>query len=186
MQTKTTWRAQERQNKVPVQIVIDGNPDWQRFLNGSMKLTSPGFIEMCGGTEVPLHKYLWAEAEVNDVSFERTALSALLGRGFVLEELELEFTNSESSAWGKCVWYKEHPSYTAPAAESLFEGCHPKWYGFLESVFKTERAGDQKHGLFSLQMAGAALMGLNVRVLLHKAMIYHKVVLSSPQAAVAA
>jgi hypothetical protein len=47
-------RAQLRQDTVPCTIIIDGDGDWKRFFTEEVPLTSPQWIEWCGGTPVSL------------------------------------------------------------------------------------------------------------------------------------
>lgn len=172
-------KAQAAQNAFELQIIVDGNPNWRPLLDESTKLNGDFWIELCGGTEVPLLHYLKKESELNRVSFERSVLSTFLDKGFVLEELEIEFSDPDGKKWGACSWYKEHSIYEKPIKG--FEGMHPKWTPFMRSMCKTEHAGDQEFSLFSMQMFGAALVGMPVHVLLHKTLLFKKAVFSSPK-----
>ncbi len=176
------WPAQTRQNERKFELVVDGSQDWKPFFDGTTKFNEAGdsfWIKRCGGVEVPLLRYLEVEAEINNVSLERCLMNTLLRRGFELQELEVEFTG-EQAKWGVCTWYKEHPRYTEPLGKG-FKPEAQKWVNFIRAMWKTEHAGDQQFGLFSTQMAGAALLGMPVNILLHKTLLYRRAVFTSPK-----
>lgn len=171
-------RAQLRQDTVPCTIIIDGDGDWKRFFTEEVPLTSPQWIEWCGGTPVSLLHYLRVESWAHDVSLERAVLSSLLGRDFKLQELEVQFDGNGKEKWGKCSWYKEHPKYSEPTKSLFVEP--DKWRNIEHSMWKTEGCGDQKFSMLSLQMISAMMLGMPVRVLLNKAMVFHKAILTAP------
>jgi hypothetical protein len=170
--------SKEAQDKVKFNLVIHGVADWQALLSKTIQLNEP-WSEWCGGLEVPLITYLRKEAELNVVSFERSVMDYLMSNGYTLEELEVEFRDAERAAWGKCVWYKEHPRYLEPMSE-LFKG-QEKWANLFCSMFKTEHAGDQEFCVLSMQMFAGALIGQRTGILMHKTLIYHKAVFSLPK-----
>lgn len=174
--------AQLRQDKVKSEIIVNGSSDWRPHLDRQIHLSDEPWIKWCGGTDVPLLKYLEIEAWANDVSFERCVLNTLLDHGYTLEELEVTFSELPRSFWGKCVWYKDHPLYAKPLGK-MFRTLDPKWNGFVRSMFKTEHNGDKEFTLFSMQMASASILGMPEGILLHKTLIFHKAILSSPKAA---
>jgi len=177
---------QQQQDSVPLHISVDGSTNWRRFLDERIKFDlSDGddkvWAYICGGVEVSLLTLLQKEAEVNGVSFERCVINRLLNRGYVLEELEFHAINAGPPLceWGKCVWYKSHPSYETPL--DVFWGETPqKWASFIRAIVKTERAGDQTRSLFSMQMFAASLIG-RPRILLNKTFVFHRAVFISPK-----
>lgn len=173
------WPAQERQDKVKLEITVAGIPKWESLIDEKVGGLSDFWAELCGDTEVPLEQYLRAEARVNAVSFERCVLNTFLNRGYILEELEVEFSDPPRSKWGTCVWYKEHSLYLEPLGE-MFGETDQKWAGFIRAMFKTEHAGDKEFTLFSMQMLSAALIGQPVNILLHKTLVFRKAVFSTP------
>jgi hypothetical protein len=92
----------------------------------------------------------------------------------VLEELEVEFAGSTEKKWGVSVWYKDHPNYHTPI-NPMFQGTALNDPSLFHATFKTEYAGDQKFCLYSTQMMAS------VNTLVHKTLIYRKVVFSRPQ-----
>jgi hypothetical protein len=100
--------------------------------------------------------------------------------GYQLEELEVEFwDHPKMEAWGRCVWYKDHPSYHDTKLLRQWPGSDSRDMSVLASIFKTEYAGDQQFTLISTQMVAAALLD-KPRFLFHKLLIFRKVVLSLP------
>lgn len=180
--------AQTRQNKVECAIIVRGFDSWGDIFRDKTVNPRKGFedffLKWHGTLTPPALEYYRLNSDMNRVSFERTIVSKLLSRGFELEALEIEFDedNEDRSGWGQCIWYKHHPSYAEPLGV-MFRGLDPS---FLNAMFKTQHAGDQKFGLYSLQMFGAALMGERVEVLLHKTTVFRKVVLSPPKQKMAA
>ena len=81
-----------------------------------------------------------------------------------------------TARWGRCTWYKDHPDYVNKNEDKL----PPDLASMMYAVWKTQHAGDQNFGMFSTQMFGAAVVGEPVRVLLHKTLLFRKVVLSPP------
>ena len=165
-------RMQALQNQGQCEILVQGVADWKDCFAKPIKLGEP-WAKLCGGSEVPLMTYVRKEAELNVHSFERSVVIAFLNMGYQLEELEVEIESEETRGWGRCVWYKDHPTYTDPIPE-MFKGTvinDPKFY---HAMFKTEYDGDQRYGLYSMQMMASAAL------LPHKTLIYRKVVFSSP------
>lgn len=175
-------RAQIRQDYALCTITIDGDGDWKRFFTDTVELTEPMWIEWCGGTEVSRLDYLRVESWANDVSLERAVLSSLLERGFELQELVVEFNGNGREDWGKCTWYKEHPRYSEPLLRPLLQDPENRWRKLEKAMWQTEYCGDQEFSMFSVQMVGAIMLQMPLRVLLNKAMVFHKAVLTSPKA----
>ncbi len=174
--------AQTRQNKVVPTIIIYGFDSLSDVFNEKTVRIDPHYAKY-HGTEYPrMLDYLRVNADLNKVSFERSVVSKLLTMGFQLEALEIEFDEDsrERAAWGRCVWYKDHPSYAEPVNE-MFRRLDPS---LLHAMFKTQNAGDQRFGVYSLQMIGNAMMG-QPQILLHKTIVFRKVVLSPPPQKVA-
>lgn len=171
-------RAQTRQNKTPCTIIIHGLSNWRDVFLGRTVNIRPGYAKYFGGTTAAALDYYRVNADLNRVTFEREVLSVLLSRGYTLEALEVEFDHEEA-AWGPCVWYKEHPSYDEPV-KWPFKPLAQRWANLINAMFKTRHAGDQRYGLFSTQMLADSLVGNKPRILLHKTLIYRKVVLAPP------
>ena len=164
---------QKRQDEGTCEFIVQDAADWKECFNKPIKLEEP-WAELCGGSEVPLMTYVRKEAELNVQSFERSVVIAFLNMGYQLEELEVEIDSDESRSWGRCVWYKEHPKYAEPLAE-MFKGTAINNPAFYHAMFKTEHAGDQHYGLYSMQMIASTSL------LPHKTLIYRKVVFSPPK-----
>lgn len=171
--------GQVRQNQTDCTIVVNGVANWRDIFAGETVQIRPQAAKFYGGTQTSALDYLRINSDLNRVSFERSVVSELLTRGYTLEALEVEFNNKERSAWGTCVWYKDHPKYHEPLPEFYKPGAQ-KWAGFIRSMFKTSRAGEQESTLFSTQMWGAAFVGKAEGILLHKTLVYRKVILAPP------
>ena len=165
-----------RQAALPWPITINGMPNWEDAFSGSCELNEM-WTKLMGRSVATHLEVLHKVVEINGDSLARSAVSDLLTRKFVLEELEVEFVRDVESAWGKCVWYKEHPKYLEHVEDKVFKNEDPS---FMNAMFRTEHAGDQKFSLYSLQMFGACILEGKSPILLHKSIVYHKVVLSPP------
>lgn len=165
--------AQERQDQLSCEIILKGMPNWKEVLTEMTVELSDGWAELCGGKVVPHLTYAKKEAEVNGTSLERSVLIAFLNCGFKLEELEVTIEKTSEKQWGRCVWYQEHPSYRKPIDE-LFDGTALNDPSLFYAMWKTEHAGDQNFGFYSVQM-----MASN-SILPHKTFVYHRIVLSPP------
>lgn len=180
------WPAQLLQNaangNADAEIVVEGVEDWGTLFLGMVTLEPP-WSTWCGGTQVPELVALTKEAEVNNVSIERTVLGRLISRGYVLEELVVSFENDEQKPWGKGIWYKEHPSYEKPtkAMKRAYPHANALHFSYIVAMFKTEHAGDQDFTLLSMQMIAQQLLKLPTSILLHKSLIFHRAVLSAPK-----
>lgn len=168
-------RAQERQDQVPCEFIVQGTEkSWKEILTEMTIELSEPWAKLCGGTVVPYLEYAKKEAELNDNSLERSALIAFLNRGYKLEELEVTINGGpEKEAWGTCVWYKDHPNYQKPIPD-YFKGTALNDPSFYHAMWKTEHAGDQNFGFYSLQMMAST------SILPHKTFAYKRVVLSPP------
>lgn len=165
-------QMQARQDQGPCEIVVQGVTDWKDCLAKPIKL-SDGWAKVCGGSEVPLMMYVRKEAELNVQSLERSVVIAFLNMGYQLEELEVEVESQKTRGWGRCVWYKDHPKYADPIPE-MFKGTAINDPKFYHAMFKTEHAGDQHYGLYSMQMMASGAL------LPHKTLVYRKVMFSQP------
>ena len=154
---------QTRQDSVVCEIHIQGIEDWKEPLLKEVKVEYP-WSHMLRKFEAPFIEVVQKAAEFNGESFERAALETLLREGYRFEELECEFEGHPE--WGLGVWYKEHPAYIP--VKSMFGQRDPSYY---YAMFRTEKAGDQQFCLYSVQ-CGA---------ILHKTLIYRKVVLFRPE-----
>ncbi|MES2007099.1 MAG: hypothetical protein V4436_03250 [Patescibacteria group bacterium] len=177
--------AQRRQDEVKVEVVINdleaitGSSDWRSAFSSRVRVFDWA-AKYFGDTEVNTLDYLRINADINKVSFEREALGKLLSLGYKLEELEVEFDDKKRSGWGICTWYKDHPSYHDEELREIWKGGTPEVFSFLDAMFKTEHAGDQKFTLYSTQMVAAAIVKQPAQVLLHKTLVFRRVVLSLP------
>lgn len=172
--TTNNW-AQERQDQVPCEFIVQGRDmTWEEILaEMTIELSEP-WAGICGGTVVPYLDYAKKEAELNHNSLERSALIALLNRGYKLEELEVTIDGGpEKEAWGKCVWYKDHPEYQKPISD-YFKGTALNDPSFFYAMWKTEHEGDKNFGFYSMQMMAST------SILPHKTFVYRRVVLSPP------
>lgn len=161
----------DRQKQVQAGIRVLGVDDWRECLEGTIKLTPP-WSRICGGEEVLLLEYLGKEAEVNGVSFERCVVNELLNKGFCLEELEVEFTNPDQAKWGRAVWIKDYP-YPNKIEEDHFIPIKSVYLpSFYYARFSTEKEGIQEFCLYSTQFGSG--------ILLHKSIVFHRVVFSPP------
>ncbi len=172
------WPAQAEQDKVSVEIILEGVSDWRELFQEVVELGKP-WNEWCGADKVPHLDVCRKVAEVNDVSLERVVLGRLIDFGYILEELEVTFDHDERSGWGLCVWHKEHPSYEDPGEERLElfpdQKGNPRFFSIVYSVFTTEHAGEQTTGILSTQVGGGFLF--------HKTLIFHRVRFSAPKKA---
>lgn len=181
----TLWPAQVEQNKAPTEISIEGVSDWKEppFFHSETTLKT-NFAEYEAGQVVPTHELLCTVSKHNNVSIERTILSEYLDYGYKIEELEVEFWDSKMKAWGQCVWYKEHPSYTKES--KLFPTATPEAKSHVFSMFRTATGEDKEFSLLSTQMVTAFLLHQHDRIhrvpfLFHKAILFRRVVLSAPK-----
>ncbi|HVU75891.1 MAG TPA: hypothetical protein VHD38_03620 [Candidatus Paceibacterota bacterium] len=167
--------AQARQNTAPCVIYIEGVGSYSKVFEGKTATINPQYTKWFGRMQVPLLEYFQVISDLNKVSFERTILSALMTMGYELEILEVEFDRPGRAEWGRCFWYKDHPSYAeAP------EGVERKYANLLRPMFATTNAGFQRGSVLSTQMVAAALIGEGV-ILLHKTLIFRKVILTPPK-----
>ncbi len=174
--------AQDLQDAVECEIVIrdieqiTGSRDWKSAFSDTVRIR-PGLEKYFGGSVINTLDYLQFEANLDGTSFEREALSRLIALGYQLEEIEVEFGfDDKREKWGRCVWYKDHPSYhDTKKLEEMKPFLHiiaPLGLNFLISWFKTENCGDQEFTLTSTQFAP--------HFVFHKTIIFRKVVLSLP------
>lgn len=190
MTSETMWSAQARQNQVSVEIIVQGISDWHELFSMRAVLEKE-YGELKAGQEISFLDLLTEEARLNNVSVERTVLSQLVERGYKLEELEVEFDgNPEQEKWGRCIWYKEHKSYSSPSRrrKRSMPDASPESLSLACSMFKTEHCGDQEFTLMSMQMVGAFLVRLRdpedkfpVPFLFHKTLVFRRAVLSAPK-----
>lgn len=168
--------AQRRQNAGDFDLTIKGQEDWRAFLGQSVLTVAPWLA-----SQIPEEKNsaflpaLEENARINSDSVERMIICSLLTMGYTLEELEVDMVgHSDRETWGRCVWYPEHPKYDEPLPD-MFAGMNldPR---FFNAMFLTEHAGDQRVCLYSTQMSRVGW------TLLHKTLLYRKVVFSPPQA----
>lgn len=178
--------AFELQKKTKCTISVIGVDDWKSCFTDTVTFDDPFWILKCGGKTVPELKYLEVEAALNEQSLERSVVNRLINLGYILEELEVSFSNSSERQWGRCTWYKEHPKYQEPIESPFIDDVSKVPANFWHAMFKTKYDGDQHFCLFSMQMIGAALVGQGSGILLHKSMVYHRVVFSKPKVAAAA
>lgn len=169
----TQNQMQERQDAGKLELIVQNVADWRDCLQVPTKLNAT-WAKLCGGSEVPLIDYIRKEAEMNNQSFERSVVAAFLNLGYQLEELEVELSHPEKKAWGRCVWYKDHPSYAQPI-DAIYNGSAINNPAFYHAMFKTEHAGDQHTSFYSMQMIASA------SILPHKTLLYRKVVFSPPK-----
>ena len=179
---------QEEQDRYDCHIMIRGLDNWTDAFSGksitfkSQKPTDAIWTKYCGGATVPYLSYMRVEADLNRVSFERVALGKLLSAGYTLEAFEVSFEDGEKAKWGRCVWLKEHESYKHPSEsmQKMFPTATEKDFAIISAVFKTQYMGEQRFGLLSMQMLGAALTGQKASILLHKTLIFRKAILAPP------
>lgn len=166
---------QARQDAGECEFVIHGISDWRSCLTATIALDG-GWAELCGGTEVPIMTYLEKEAELNGHSLERSIVHAFLRLGYKLEELEVDIDgNKDEGTWGRCVWYPEHVVYEQSLPD-MFDRTAINNPAYYFAMFRTEHAGDQVYGLYSMQMM------MSTSTLFHKTLLYRKVVFSPPKA----
>lgn len=183
LELQKLWRAkntaQDLQDLLPVEIVIRGYERWQDAYASFPLLTAradnPYFV---AGKPISFLEAVRVNADLNRVSFEREIVSDLLTRGYVLEELEFEIDHPARGRWGKCVWDRDNPVYDRKL--KFFPEADRTVCSFLVARHRTEFAGEQEFGLYSTQMVGAVLITGKVQILLHKTILFHKVVLSPP------
>lgn len=190
MEKDELWPAQARQDQVPTEIIVEGVEDWKELFAPTLTIKE-AFGTLKEGDEVSMIEALKEEARLNDVSIERTILSMLVEKGYVLEELEVEFDGAEErEKWGRCTWYKEHDSYTNPSEKhrNHFPDATPLSLSYIVSQFKTEHCGDQEFTLISMQMIGAYILRMRapeskfpVSFLFHKTLVFRRAVLSLPK-----
>jgi len=173
--------AQARQDQVDCQIVIDGLSSWTDAYKGVNFTVYPHAVKYFGSQHVPALEYFRTEANLEHVSFERAVLSDLVTRGYKIEALEVEFNAKDRAHWGRCVWYKDHPSYHARMAQMKLPKATLEDFAVVYAMFRTQFAGDQSFGLISMQVVGMMLLGEKSPFLFHKTLVFRKVVLSPPE-----
>lgn len=176
---------QLRQDAITCEVVIPGletvtgSSDWTSVFPPTVQIP-PEVADAYGGTTVDTLHYLRTHSGLYGVSFEYTALSVLISRGCILEELEVEIDMDGKRGWGVCVWYKDHPSYHNSRYCKLFPAASPEGFSFLAAMFKTENAGDQEFALVSTGMLVYALFHGPRQFLFDKTLLFRRVVLSLP------
>ena len=163
---------QARQDEDGCEFIVNGVSDWKSIFASPVQL-SGGWAKLCGGSEVPMMACLEKEAEMNGHPLERSIVHAFLHLGYVLEELEVDI--DKERAWGRCVWYREHPDYSQRLPD-IFDNTALNNPAYYYAMFRTEHAGDQRFCLYSLQMFASS------STLFHKTLLYRKVVFSPPKA----
>lgn len=185
-------RAQDRQDRVSCEIMIrdlaklTGSPHWISTFKPTVEVVA-GAEKYFGSRIVKTEDYLRVNSDLNGVSMERTVLGQILSLGYQLEELQVEISGDpKKEAWGRCVWYKDHPNYHTNKHADLFPNATPTDMSILFAMFKTEHAGDQQISLPSMQMVGAALIGQRGQgFLFHKALVFRRAIFSLPEPALA-
>lgn len=173
---------QLRQDAVKCVIEVRGKQNWQEALQVPIVFDDKAWADFCGGNEVPYEVYARKVADLNLDSLERNVVTCLFRLGYELEELEVEFEGEKEKAWGYCVWYKKHPAYLDPPEWALrtFTNLNERNASLACAMWKTEHQGDKAFSMLSLQMLGAAMLGQHSSILLHKTILYRKVVFAQP------
>jgi hypothetical protein len=178
--------AQRRQNLVPLVVEIDriGDWNWATLLAEEVEV-SGSWVEICGAAKVSHYHYCQCEARVNGVSVECVIFGELMDKGYVLEELEIEFEKGcPRHSWGVCTWRKDDPSYHQSSKEHalmLKDPSNPYHISLFFSVFDTEKAGRQRFSLASTQMFTASLIGDRPPFLFHKTIVFRRARFSPPK-----
>lgn len=169
-----------RQREVPADIRVNGVDNWRSLFEDQIELHSETYQKVCGGKTARRIVYCIENAQVNDVSLERVIISDLLTRGYTVEELVCEQLNNPE--WGVCTWHKEHPSYPTAHAPGSLANLLQLATNLCSPMFASEMAGEVQGVFYSMQMLGGAMIGQPRSVLVHKTVVFHKVVLSPPPA----
>jgi len=168
------YGLQEAQDQVDVTVSIEGFESWQDTLAVEVELNSVG-VKVLGKATATRMEMCDAVAEKNDLTKELVYFSALIDMGYVLEEIQVEFTGKDQQAWGKCTWIKDHESYRDP--NHWWREMVPEATDFqvatIHSWFETENAGQKEFSLQSTAVASGFLF--------HKSIIFHRIMFSRPQ-----
>lgn len=166
-----------RQQGVVLDLSIIGVDDWRTCLGNDIELRSTVWQNLCGAETVAPSVYLTKLAEMNGTTPEREIVNHFLNLGYTLEEMVVEFVVDECLGWGRCTWYKEHPSYPLAFEPDSFAARHGKIVpNLFKALFATEHAGDQRKGFYSAEML------TKHGILAYKMIVFHKIVFSAPVA----
>lgn len=172
--------AQARQNLVQCQISITGLNHWKEAIKEKTVQIRKQSLRFFTAERVSLEEYLRVNSDLNRVSFERSAIGELIALGYELEMLEVEFDDPARAKWGRCRWIKDHPLYHQPIEGQ--KPLPPKAMALVASVWQTEHAGEQRFSMLSTQMVAQALFQQSTDILLHKTLIFRKVIFAPPAA----
>lgn len=165
----TTYGAQEAQDLVPVEVLVEGVNDWKALLQIEVAL-EPYAVKCLGKERVTVQEACELAASMNRSSRECAYFSHLMNCDFVLDEAVVSFRIEEESRWGRCTWVKDHPTYADPKHEmrEWFPDATAYHMSLLDTFFVTEHAGTQR---FTLQTTA-----LSRYFAFHKAIIFHRLV----------
>jgi hypothetical protein len=162
----------EYQAEAGCEIGIVGAERWQDHLADELPLNN-GWDKVLGRPSISAIDFADEYAKRHGLGHEWGIAIELLNRGYTFEELEVEFRNAGPwDDWGRCVWYKEHPSYDQPLPEPYvrFSIFTPR---LVFAMWRTENAGDQKACFHTSSFGGAAITP-------RKTIIFHKMVFVPP------
>lgn len=164
----------QRQTEVDCEIRVLGIDRWQDCLSNTLVL-SGGWEKMLGRAAITELEFAHEYAIRHGLGDEWGIAIQLLNRGYTLNELEIEFVGGgECDSWGRCVWLKEHPSYSEPLPEPFNE--HPAIYppNLFRAMYRTEHAGEQKKSFHSSSFGGPNFTP-------RKTIVFLKMVFAPPQ-----
>lgn len=156
-------------------IKVTGKSSWEKCLDETVEL-SPQFERLCGIPSLPLLSYLKVKAENEGTSYVHSVVHEFLNRRYKLKKLRVEFTGPVGRDWGTAIWYPHHPIYKIPFESDMFGKPKDRRIipEFWHAMFKTERAGDQRFCLYSIEMFECP------EILFHRTIIYKSITFSPP------
>ncbi len=165
----TTYGAQEAQDLVPVDVVIEGVGDWKELMQIEVAVL-PHAVKRLGKERVTVQEACELAARMNRSSRECAYFSHLMNCGLILDEVVVSFRTDDESRWGRSTWSKDHPSYADPDHElrKFFPNASAYDMSLLDAFFVTEHAGEQR---FTLQSTA-----LSRSFVFHKAITFHRLV----------
>jgi hypothetical protein len=168
----STYAAQESQDRITMEVEIEGFENWRDAFAQEVELREP-WARVAGKNKATQLEVCDITARLNRTSRELAYLSTLINLGYVLEEAVVTFDTADWGAFGKCTWIKNHETYSDP--NNGWRRVVPDASDYVVSLivarFKTKNAGEQEITLSSVALSSGFLF--------HKTLRFHRMVFSA-------
>ena len=169
-----TNAAQQAQDRITLEVEVEGYDNWRDAFAKEVELSGI-LANEAGKSKASLLEACDITARLNGISREISYFSTLINMGYVLEEAVVTFDNDNWGKFGKCMWIKDHRSYSDPEVfwRKMSPGASDYSVSLFASCFNTENAGEQKITLSSVAVSSGFLF--------HKTLRFHRMVFSKPK-----